>query len=251
MSKGILKRRPILFFNFLSAKGVFAQEVPKGTPGAEERENKEGRIVHEVYVNYLAGKLVAIKRNEQDKYGVRFELGLYDEIENQTYIITLGYEGYNTRATLNRLAGLTSEQLSQDFVFYITQSPDKENPGKKNSWLKVAVTDDLDGALSGGFNALYDLQLKERFEKNVLPPVGERYQNGKKFADYTKQTEYLWAAVETDVIPDLKRPSAFDAMSRQIDEASAEELPPAEEVHPGVPETHIGEDEPSAIFDKF
>ena len=245
--KGTLKRRPIQFFNFLSSLGVFSQEVPKGTLGSVERENSKGRIVYENYVNYLAGKLVAVRRNDQDKFGVRFEIGIFDEKENTTYFIALGYDAYNTRGVLNKLSSLEPGQLEKDFVFYVYQTPDKKDPSRKNSWIGVAVTDDLDHTLNDGFNALYDQRLVERFEKAHLPAPGKRMQSGKEYPDYTQQTELLWETVETDIVPHIQPPSAFLVASRHIDEARAEDLPPSEEIHSGVFEGAGSEE----VFDRF
>lgn len=162
--------------------GRFCQRVPEGTPGAEQRTNKLGKVVFEKFYTSFTGRLLDIK-TQDGTYGKSWVFDFIDE--GEVYHLQLSYS--NSFAT-QFLKILPHIDLSKPMKV----SPSvKEVDGKSKSSLFV----NQDGiALKHAFT---------RENPNGLPDMEEVVVKGQKTWDDTKRLEFLYNMVQTKILPKL------------------------------------------------
>lgn len=192
---GFADREGGKFFNILGGK--FAIRVPEGTPGSIRRENKEKRIVHEIFHDSFEAILVGIRTQDSPQYGKNW---LFDFNDNgEAYTLQLSYSNSYAK---NLIKILPNADLTKPMK---VQPSEKVVDGKKKSSLFVSQ----DG-----------VTLKHAYTKDVpngLPQMEQVTIKGQQMWDDTKQLEFLHAMVMSTIVPKLpkaeKAPATPDALA--------------------------------------
>jgi len=171
--------------NFITILGGrFCQRVQAETAGATARVNKLGKTVHEKYYDSFTGKLVNI-RTQDGEYGKSWLFSFQDK--GDVYHLQLSYSNSFAKAFLSMLPNV-------DFDDVMKVSPQvKEIDGKKKSSLFVNQK---------------GVSLKHAFTRatpNGLPPMEEVTIKGQKAWDDTKQLEFFYNMVQTQILPKLPK----------------------------------------------
>lgn len=199
------RRIPQNFYNVHTGLGIFTRKVAEEVEGSIPRQNKNGDTIHEIQVEYIVGKLVQLTRRNDGNFGVEFIFGIYDDVENAISSISFGFTNYLTRSVFNQVCNLKPEDIQEKFiVFYIYQRPDKEKKDEMRTWLQVSVVPDIDEAISGGPEYLYEHRLGLRYPKDELPGPTFVRDGGKEKKSFDDQMEFLWAKAEECVVPHVK-----------------------------------------------
>lgn len=182
---GFANREGGKFFNIYNGK--FAIRVPEGTAGAVRRENKEKKIVHEIFHDSFEAKLVGI-RTQDSPYGKNW---LFDfNSDGEAYTLQLSYSNSFAKNFLKILpnADLTKEMKVQ---------PSQKMEGDKK---KTSLFVSQDG-----------VTLKHAYTKdnpNGLPPMEQVTIKGQQMWDDTKQLEFLHEMVISTIVPKLPKQEA-------------------------------------------
>lgn len=167
--------------------GKFCVRVEKGTPGAVERVNKQGKTVHEVFYDSFTGKLVNIRKRES-QYGPQWEFDFKDG--GSVYTLQLSFS--NSYAT-NFLKILPNVNLDKEMK---VQPSQKIEDGKTKSSLFISQ----DGTT-----------LKHAFTKdnpNGLPQMVQVQVKGQLVWDDTARLAFLEEMVKRDILPKLPKQEA-------------------------------------------
>ena len=182
--------------------GKFTQRVQEGTPGAIERVNKNGKVVHEKFYDSFTAKLVNIKIGDSP-YGKQWTFSFRDN--GEVYHLNLGYSNGFAKQFVKMLPNI---DLSKEMKI----SPSvKEVDGQKKSSLFV----NQDG-----------IAIKHAFTKdnpNGLPTMEEITVKGNKVWDDTKQMAFLEEMVYEKILPKLpKDTSSAPQVAENLDEFAAD-----------------------------
>lgn len=168
------------FFTILAGK--FSQRVPEGTPGAVERVNKLGKVVHEVSHDSFTGILTDIRITESD-YGRSWNFDFSSD--GKIYTLQLSYSNSFATALLKMLPNI---DVSNEF----TMTPSvKMVDGKSQSALFVNQDNK---AVKHAYT---------KAEPNGLPDMEQIMVKGQPTWDDTKRLEFLTAMVSETILPKL------------------------------------------------
>lgn len=202
---GFADREGGKFFNIF--EGKFAIRVPEGTEGAVRRENKEKKIVYEIFHDSFTGKLVGI-RTQDGPFGKNWLFDFKDGEE--AYTLQLSYSNSFAK---NFLKILPNADLTKEMK--VMPSQKIEADGKKKTSLFVAQ----DG-----------VTLKHAYTKdapNGLPQMEQVTVKGQQVWDDTKQLEFLYNMVVTTIVPKLPKrettPATQEALAVDGNEAGPED----------------------------
>jgi len=185
------------YFNILG--GRFAVRVADGTPGSEQRINKVGAEVSEIFHNSFEGKLTGITTSEHDEYGKSWN---FDFIaDGEEFTLKMSYSNSLAVAFLKMLPNI---DVSEEFELSPSQ---KLVDGKNRSSLFIN---------QGGATIKHAYT---RSEPNGMPDLEEIVVSGKKTWDDTKRLAFLEAMVMSDIVPKLTKGAA-----QSVSDASEEEF---------------------------
>lgn len=188
------------YFTILGGK--FCIRVSSDTPGAVERKNKIGNIVHEIFKDSFEGKLINI-RTRDGEYGKSWEFDFQDE--GEIYTLQLSYS--NSYAT-NILKMLPNVDLSKPMK---VQPSQKIEDGKTKSSLFISQ----DG-----------VTLKHAFTKdrpNGMPDMKKVIVSGNEVWDDTDRLVFLQAMVDNEILPKLPKAAATPASAGGSGETTPED----------------------------
>lgn len=163
--------------------GKFCKRVPEGTPGAIERTNKLGKVVHEVFYDQFTGTLVGVNIQEDTGYGKSWSFTFNDG--DSMYFIQMPYSSSNATAFLKMLKNI---DVTKPFTMNPSQ---KEVDGKKQTSLFIKQ----DGE-----------NIKHAYTKenpNGMPDMEQITVKGQEVWDDSKRIAFLEAMVKKDIIPQL------------------------------------------------
>jgi hypothetical protein len=192
-------------------QGKLSQGVSKGTPGATQRINKNGKEVFEKYYDRFIGKLIGIKTKDGD-YGRSWIFSFVDNKE--IYHLQLPYSNSFSVAFLKMLPNINLEE-KMEF------SPStKEVDGKKQSSLFIK---------QNGVN------IKHAYTKdhpNGLPEMKKIIVKGQEVWDDTERLKFLEKMLQEKILPKLKKnPDILDTQTTNLKQIAEEEgvaVPPGE-----------------------
>lgn len=169
-----------VFFTILAGK--FSRRVPEGTPGAVERTNKLGKVVHEVSHDSFSGVLKDIRITESD-YGKSWNFDFSSD--GEVYTLQLSYSNSFATALLKMLPNI---DVTKEF----TMTPSvKQVDGRNQSTLFVNQDNKA---------------IKHAYTKDVpngMPDMEQVKVKGELVWDDTKRLEFLTAMVSEKVLPKL------------------------------------------------
>ena len=172
-------------------KGMFTIKVPEGTEGATKRENKNGKVVHEIQFNKLTGFLLGIENRETEDYGIRTQFHIYNEEDDKDAILETKRGSNLYSAIVNRLPNL---DLKKPFEIV-----SKYNSDKERSYYFV----NQDGKEVEDKFQTYDKESNEWNLHHGFPAWEQITVKGEKVWDNTKQVEFQEDVIET-LMPDIK-----------------------------------------------
>lgn len=165
--------------------GNFSIKVKEGTVGAITRTNKVGKTVHELYYPRFTGKLVDIRKKEDDKgYGPSWIFTFVDAEDK--YFLQLPY---SDRSASTFLKILPNVDLEKEMTLSISSKVNEK--GKKETSFFV----NQDG------NSLKHFYTKDN--PNGLPQWEQVPVKGVLTWDNTKELAFLENMVMTEILPKL------------------------------------------------
>ena len=198
--------------NFLQVLyGNIVRKVPAGTEGAEQRTNKNGKVVHELKYNALEGVLKKIWVYESTDYQDSWVFVLDDG--KQEYNLTVPYSSSYANGILGRLPNVNFERPIKVKSYYI-----EGEDGKQRGYLTIHQ----DG------EKVQPYFTKE--EPHGLPPMEEVIISGKKRWDDTARLEFLRKMVDEKVNPKLAELYPVDNVEEEVliedkEEEGVDDLP--------------------------
>lgn len=192
--------RSSVYFTILG--GEFVQPVDASVEGAVARENKNGKIVHELHHAQFEGILVSVGTRE-GQYGKQWEF-VFD-VDGERYTLQLPYSNSYVTALLKMLPNV---DVSKPFEMTPSQ---KVVDGKIQSSLFVK---------QNGQN------IKHAFTKdqpNGLPPMEQKMVKGQQVWDDTNRLAFLEEMVRKDIVPKLSTGFTESKNVSQGDNISEEE----------------------------
>lgn len=165
--------------------GKFSQSFKEPQEGTVERLNKNNKIVHEKYFDFLSGRLVSIRTKESKDYGKSWIFEFNDG--ESTFLVQLPYSNTFAKAFLKMLPNI---DVSKDMT--LTPSS-KLVDGKPKSSLFIKQGDQ---------------NIKHAFTRenlNGMPDLEEITVKGQKQLDDTKQLAFLEGMVIRDILPKLNQ----------------------------------------------
>ncbi len=171
--------------NFITILGgKFCQRVQAGTPGAKERVNKVGKLVHEKFYDSFTGKLVGIK-TQDGEYGKSWIFSFKDG--GEIYNLQLSYSNSFATAFLKMLPNV---DLTKEMK--VMPSTKVGDDGKNKSSLFI----NQEG-----------VPLKHAYTRdnpNGMPDMEQVKVKGQLVWDDSKRLAFLEEMVNTQIIPKLE-----------------------------------------------
>jgi hypothetical protein len=190
--------------------GKFTLRVPDGTPGAISRENKIGKVVHELSFDSFTGKLIDIATKDSTAYGTSW---LFTFVAGgEKYVWQTPYSNSFSTAFLKQLP---NADLSK--VMRLTPSTKIGDDGKTKSSLFV----EQDG-----------VTLKHAYSKenpNGLPDMVQIKVKGQLQWDDSDRVAFLHNMVETQIMPKLKEMYGDVSSSSPSKEVTLDDIEPLNE----------------------
>ena len=184
-------------------RGEIVKRVPAGTEGAEERTNKNGKVVHELKFNALEGTLKRIDVSSGE-YGDQW-IFVIDDGTNE-YFLAVPYSSGPANGFLFRLPNLNLERLLKVKTYYIE--------GEDGKWRQFL-------SLEQEGQKVLPFFTKE--EKHGLPDLKEVMLSGQKHLDDTGRLVFLRKMVDEKVNPKLKELHPVDHIEKESE--TIEETP--------------------------
>jgi hypothetical protein len=223
MGFGIMTRPKITYFNPLFGEGFFVTKSEEGAPGAVLRTNKRNVPVWEARANWLSGHLIEVVKAE-DQYGLFFKVRLHQD--GESVVFSLPFDAPQTRTFLNCLSSAPANALKGVFTVRVARVRRKKDQ-KETTYLNLHLADEtsFERETSLGFH----------YAASDLPEPTEVTVAGKARLDFTDLTNFLWSAVERDVIPRLPRISELTPS-----ETAAAHALPSDDVEP-IPDERLAD----------
>jgi hypothetical protein len=162
--------------------GKITRRVEAGTPNANQRENKNGKVVHELTYDKLSGRLSNIEFRDGD-YGREIHFTLKDELD--IFRLQLPYSSKVAKSIIMRLLKC---DLSANLEIHTGWDKEKESTfsyiTQNGEVVKSAYT-------------------KE--EPNGLPPMEQKKMKGKEVWDDSEQLEFLGEMIKKEIMPKLNK----------------------------------------------
>ena len=183
-------------------RGEIVKRVPAGTEGAEERTNKNGKVVYELKFNALEGTLRRIDVTTGE-YGDQWIFVIADGAVE--YSLAVPYSSGPANGFLYRLMNVNLERPLKVNTYYIQGDDDK--------WRQFL-------ALSQEGQKVVPFFTKE--EKHGLPDLKEVMISGKKHLDDTARLAFLRKMVDEKITPKLEKLYPIDHVETETEEVSEE-----------------------------
>lgn len=165
--------------------GKISQSVEPNTVGAVTRTNKQGREVHELYHDFIEGKLIAIRTKESKEFGKSWIFVFSDG--GEVYNLQLPYSNSYAKAFIKMLPNI---DLSE---------PMKLTPSQK------VVEGQTKSSL---FINQHDQPIKHAYTRDVpngLPEMKKIMVKGQEQWDDSEVLIFLENMINADIIPKLEK----------------------------------------------
>lgn len=165
-----------------------------------ERENKNGKIVHEEFFTAIKARITNIQ-SKDTTFGMVWEIELTDE-DGTVYLLSWNY---SSRYTNNFFRALPNVDLSQPVKLSPWSMKDKNDSSKKVTGITM-----YQGAANGKIPFAFDKE-----NPNGMPEMVKKKIKGKDVWDDSAQLEFFESMVKNQILPQLNA-SKYDVVAETV-----------------------------------